>query len=1142
MFNQTHTLLRKTTLLLVSVSLILPVQATITVESFSTLSSIDTNNTTALVNTSLSQVSLPWVSEQVGIGAEFSDGEQLSSIGSRFKATFLIDLNNDGHLDALLGTGSTFTSADSVFLLGNGDGTFGTPVILGSNSYNVLDLVTLDINNDGYLDVVAAKQLANDQIYLNNGDGTFADGAELPDSDLSSTIIVSADIDNDGDLDLLTGASSRSSLIYLNNGDGTFLTGTSMTSSFSSAGSLVTVDINNDGYIDVLEGNIFNGNNKLYLNNADGTFSEGVDIDTDGDTTRGLLAIDVDNDGDLDVVAGNDEVPNKLYLNNGDATFASAIDLQLATELTETRGLVAEDLDKDGDIDIVETNYDEGTATGAINKYYLNNGDGTFSSGFDLGTAVNRGDSIAIGDIDNDGDPDVLTGNSDSIHTIFLNNTNHDTSVSTLAVGSMVGTALDNTKNVSHADIDNDGDLDLFVANNGQTNKIYLNNGDNTFTNSVDISSDIDKTMSLTLIDIDKDGDIDVLAGNDGQVDKLYLNNTDKNAEEISISFSAGLAISSDENATRSLVVLDLNRDGNLDIISGNANQVNQIHMNNGNTTFATAVNLSADIQNTKMLTIADMDNDSYPDILAANDGQSNTLYLNNADATFLAGTNIDTVAYSTSGITTVDLNHDGALDILTANNGAENKIYLGNGDGTFLTGLNIHADIEKTVSIAAADVDHDGDIDVVAGNEGQQNTVYINDGSNNFTAKKNIGSETVTTTSLLIADMDSDGDVDLFVGNDGAENALYLQGSYEAEAQITSLMINNNASDGIKGISLNVDQDLDTTSTSVDYFVSRDGGSIWHSVNVAEAEAFVFPDTDGNDIRWRATLKTNNTITSPIINNVELTTSSLSITAAVYDYVTGELIVTGEFWENKDSSDIDASLITLTGYNNETYTLTDTPDVEVDNVSQFTLMLSTTDKQAVSLLFNKDGSNAADDVLYNISAADDFITAITASDISDTIANGITISNAPINNAPVISGPPTGTVIANNTYSFTPTATDEDTTDSLTFSITGKPSWADFDTATGTLSGTASSDDIGVSESIVITVTDDSILGIKSANLAAFTIEVLSADETNGSGETDSSEDANSSKNKSSGGSTAPWMIISGLFLIAIRRKIQTN
>jgi hypothetical protein len=97
------------------------------------------------------------------------------------------------------------------------------------------------------------------------------------------------------------------------------------------------------------------------------------------------------------------------------------------------------------------------------------------------------------------------------------------------------------------------------------------------------------------------------------------------------------------------------------------------------------------------------------------------------------------------------------------------------------------------------------------------------------------------------------------------------------------------------------------------------------------------------------------------------------------------------------------------------------------------------------------------------------------------------TITVAAANRAPVISGTPTTSVTAGQAYSFTPTASDPDSGQTLTFSVAGAPSWAAFNTSTGRLSGTPTASQVGTYSGIVITVTD----GTLSASLPAFSITV---------------------------------------------------
>lgn len=130
-------------------------------------------------------------------------------------------------------------------------------------------------------------------------------------------------------------------------------------------------------------------------------------------------------------------------------------------------------------------------------------------------------------------------------------------------------------------------------------------------------------------------------------------------------------------------------------------------------------------------------------------------------------------------------------------------------------------------------------------------------------------------------------------------------------------------------------------------------------------------------------------------VNVTTTAATSPAITSATYDASTGALVVTGTNIEaNGGGVDIDASMFTLTGEGGATYTLTDTADVEIDSATQFTLMLSATDKAAVNQILNKDGTTSTGGTTYNLAAADDWDTNVTSGDTSDATGNAITVSN----------------------------------------------------------------------------------------------------------------------------------------------------
>jgi len=400
------------------------------------------------------------------------------------------------------------------------------------------------------------------------------------------------DADNDGDLDLyvVNGSTLETyrqkagpgNVLYRNQGDGTFedITDRAGVGDAGWGHGAAVGDIDNDGFRDLYVTNY--GTNLLYRNLGDGTFEDITDrAGVPGDQYSTSAAFfDADNDGDLDlyvahyVVFDIDDVPDDatqaercvflggvvycgpggmpgtgdlFYRNEGNGTFIDVTDASGIGDANDYYGLGVTplDYDADGDLDIYVTN------DATPNVLFQNDGGCSFSEmGLFAGVAYNgdgdeeAGMGVDAGDYDGDGDPDLHVAHFFSeTNTLYRNEGNSSFTDATIVAG-LAGPTRNKVGFASKfLDYDNDGDLDLFVANGHvyphislipagstyrQPNQLFRNDGGGKFT---DVSSragpglEIEKaSRGACFGDYDDDGDLDLFVLNMNDVPTLLRN------------------------------------------------------------------------------------------------------------------------------------------------------------------------------------------------------------------------------------------------------------------------------------------------------------------------------------------------------------------------------------------------------------------------------------------------------------------------------------------------------------------------------------------------------------------------------------------------------------------------------------------
>ncbi|WP_299680650.1 FG-GAP-like repeat-containing protein [uncultured Dokdonia sp.] len=342
------------------------------------------------------------------------------------------DYNGDGLDDITLAAAA---DGDHIFLRNEGGYFVVDDLTITNGGEQAKQVIWIDYDNDGDADFFSASDQSKCRLYRNDGNGVYVDISEesgIPAEVFDFFGASWGDYNNDGFLDVFLSVRDPNQIdfnfLYKNNGDGTFTNvteeaGLDLTGflSFCSA----FFDFDKDGYQDIYIANDkFFTPNLLYRNNGDGTF-ESVGEATGTDLYMGAMSTTIDdynNDGWLDIYVTNFYPPdledgvvgNAFLRNNGDGTFTNVAEENGTRFDSIGWGAVFLDADNDTDHDLYVSGNISDQSEFLEAAFYENQGDGTFlipeTAGFDGDNGSSY--SNALGDIDNDGYPEIIVMNN----------------------------------------------------------------------------------------------------------------------------------------------------------------------------------------------------------------------------------------------------------------------------------------------------------------------------------------------------------------------------------------------------------------------------------------------------------------------------------------------------------------------------------------------------------------------------------------------------------------------------------------------------------------------------------------------------------------------------------------------------------
>ena len=370
------------------------------------------------------------------------------------------------------------------------------------------------------------------------------------------------------------------------------------------------------------------------------------------------------------------------------------------------------------------------------------------------------GGGIACGDFNNDGFLDLYIPNGKGFRNLlYINKGTNNGKLTFSEVAYSSGVANDTSEGVGavSGDFDNDGDLDIYVANYFDENKLYLNDGNANFVDATALAGvgDPGPSTSAALTDYDNDGYLDIYVLNRNHhtanyTNRLYRNNGDGTFTDVTQQTNVGYV-----GTALGVGFCDYDKDGDADIYVVDEFAVDCLYRNNGDETFtniAASINLA--IGDGMGVDFADYDNDGDFDIYVAN-YLKDYLLKNNGDGTFTeVADQIGIINYGIGwGVNFFDYDNDGDHDVYVVNGAMifvarerPNPFYRNNGDGTF-TNMAFEysvADSGDGRGSVCADFNNDGYVDLFLINvlRGRSILYLNNGGDNNWITLKLVGTQ----------------------------------------------------------------------------------------------------------------------------------------------------------------------------------------------------------------------------------------------------------------------------------------------------------------------------------------------------------------------------------------------------------------
>jgi len=725
------------------------------------------------------------------------------------------DLDKDGNLDLVYSDGS------NIMILENDGSPFGgwseNPRNIDndnseSQTNTIYDLDLADLDLDGDLDIIAVQGASGDDTWIWENPWATAD-PDVFDEDWDSTdntdprdvyspgngdvlCVAVDDLDLDGDQDIIYGDAGNNMFILENPKNRATGAGDPFTTAWPATFNIgdgsddiwdvTTADLDTDGDVDIIsgEGGTTSDDVTIWENDMASIWSTswtGYDIGTPGNDILCVAVGDLDNDGWPDIASGDAGDDILVWENDGTSIFSTtwtSTDIDGDDPAFDVNTIALADMDNDGDLDVLSG---KETTTNALQSWQ--NSGSPFSgawSGTNHDTSDDEVNVVAVGDLDNDGDTDVAYGQDAAGATSETQQLKNTLIHRNAPFGSQttISTGADGAQSVFAADVDGDGDLDVLSASyNDDTITWYDNDGSQGFTART-IATDAVSAESVFAMDVDGDGDMDVLSASYDDDRVAWYENSGASPPTWTTHTISDVTVGAE-----SVYAVDMDDDGDIDVLSASSGDSTVSWYENDGSQSFTRRTIDKGMGWPQSAYAADIDSDGDMDILfTLQDNDTIAWYENDGSESFTEREISSTAGYIQSVYAT-DVNGDGNIDVLAACDDTETSdtiLWYENSGASppVWTKRGISAAASDSRAVYATDMDMDGDIDVLSASDNDDKIAwYENKGGAPLTWEVHtISTAADRARSVFAADVDGDGDMDVLSASESDDKIAWYE------------------------------------------------------------------------------------------------------------------------------------------------------------------------------------------------------------------------------------------------------------------------------------------------------------------------------------------------------------------------------